>query len=161
MVLLVVPLFSCVQSEPDTYAAAREYFYGVDGRPGHLVSTWTGTYRSERLVLARAGYGLGEEWQYLDEDLDVRDLGRHEYFFRYIIRFKSSKTNTVSIREESYYSIGDELWEPVPLTTKTYTISTEGMAESAPDVKALWRCDFDGYLEDREIECIRRVQTQQ
>src|SRR5688572_26835107 len=87
LLLFSIPLLSCSRQGPDTYAAAREYFYGVEGKPGHLVSSWKGVYRSERLILARAGFGLSEDWQYLDEGLDVKELGNHEYFFRYSIRF--------------------------------------------------------------------------
>jgi hypothetical protein len=154
---LSTSLFGCREQEPDTYAAAREYFFGVDGGPGHLVSSWTGAYRSKRLDLARAGYGLSEEWQYLNEDLEVKNLGNHEYFFRYSIIFRHPVTGAAAIREESYYSIGDELWEPVPLTVRTYTISANGRAEGAAVTEALWRCDFDGYLEDRDIDCVRRA----
>jgi len=152
-------LLSCDRQEPETYAAAREYFYGAEGKPGYLVSSWEGAYRSERLVLRRAGYGLSDEWQYVDESLDVRDLGSHEYFFRYSIWFRNPATQVIVLREESYYSIGEELWVPVPLTSNTYTMAADGRAEGSAVTQALWRCDFDGFLADRDVDCVRRVQT--
>lgn len=145
----------CNTVEDDTRRSALEYFYGVNGAHGHLISSWERGKQAEVIALRRAAYGLNDDWDQADERVELKDLGSYEYFIRYSLSFRNRKNGEFFTREETYYSIGDEYWDPVPLKSTDSTTRLDSGSHTTLRTEALWRCDFDAFMERHEVRCTR------
>lgn len=111
--------------ESESRKAAVSYFYGENAHDGYMLFTWEDVERETKTKQKRSSLGLNEDWIYWDEQFNVISLGDFDYYIIYSISFKNSKTDEMFIREEKYFSVDENHWEPTPLMHEYFRTDPE------------------------------------
>lgn len=138
----IVAISAACNQKNDTRKAALEFFMGSNNKGGYMISSWADKKKDDIIRYRRIVLGLDESWQYWSEDIDIYDLGNYEYFIRYSVIFRNDKSREIFTREESFYSIGHEYWEPVRLMSYDFNVNLDSKKLKQREIKALWKGDF-------------------
>lgn len=129
--LMVIPGCDRYELVSESRQAAVSYFYGENAHHGYMLFTWEDAEREAKTRQKRNSLGLDEDWVYWDEQINVISLGDLDYYINYSVSFKNSKTGEIFTREEKYFSVDENDWEPIPLMHEYFkTDPVSGTAEN-------------------------------
>ena len=136
-------------------ADLRDYFYGRDGRHGRLISSWKDENKRQEVIrLRRAAFGLDDNWEYLDEDVEIEELKHFDFVVLYSVRFRRRHSDEFWSSETTYYARSSE--DPVPLVEVVRALNRDSSSHKLVSEKTLWACDFDAVMEQYGAKCEKR-----